>query len=541
MPLPTGATTPALLTGERPALAWKMRHVVAFCSVLFADTRGDDDVDGRTEPACFGDLNLDQVIDTVVAGKAAYNLKPFFFTPLTELDGVVYRQEIFKDLEQADLYELATRFARAELVASFTYHARVIRSDDLGFGHYHRARGFLNAAEQYCAAITSLASGLATADLRSRGLLRLRDYLASYIGADAFSTLRTDTARLERELDSVRYSFLLKGNRITIGPYDDEPDYSAQVTATFERFQQGAVTSYLPDFRDWDEYAAIGVLHLVAKVYPDLFHELDAYCRRHAAYLDPTIAKFDRELQFYLSYLDYIRPLRNTGLCFGYPEMSRQSKAEGVRDTFDLALATQVTGTKLPVVCNDLSLTGSERILVVTGPNNGGKTTLARAFGQLHYLASLGCPVPGRDARLFLCDQIFTHFERAEDIATLEGKLQDELNRLHAVFDRATPDSVLILNEMFNSTTAYDALSLSREILGRVSELDAVCTCVTFLDELTTLNHKTVSMVSTVRPDNPAIRTYKVVRRPADGRAYARAIAEKYGLTYEQLIDERRP
>jgi len=335
---------------------------------------------------------------------------------------------------------------------------------------------------------------------------------------------------------------VIDGSAILVRRCRDEPDYAAEVTRTFRHFSAGARRSYEGRFGDLAEMNHIeaAILGRVKRLFPEPFAELESYFDRYHDYADWLIVEFDREVQFYLAYLEYIGPMRRAGLPFVQPRLATEPKLVHVENAFDVVLAAQLAARGGDVVGNDIELTGVERILVVSGPNQGGKTTFARMFGQLHYLARLGVPVPGSRAELFLCDQIFSHFEKQELGHDLRGKLEDDLLRIHEILERADAGSVVVLNEIFTSTTLQDAISLSTKVLNRIAQLDCLCVCVTFVAELASLGPQTVSMVSSMVPGDPDRRTFKLLRQPADGLAYAMTLAEKYRLTYQRL-QERIP
>ena len=504
-------------------------------SILFETPEDGMKTETVEVPDFFADLNLDQIVAAITANKGEYDLTPLFYAPLHDVEAVTFRHEVFQDLEDASLFDD---------IRTFALGMRGVREHlaQLEKRYYDRQkeRWFLDAVNLYGQAVSRLVRDLSAATLRSRGLLTFRDYLVRYASSEGFTALVADAKRLEAALSSIRYSAHIRGLRVDVRHYGGESDYSAEVEATFQRFQQGAVTEYTFKFSDSQEmnHVEAQILDGVAQLYPETFSELGTYRTAHQEFRDPPIVAFDREIQFYVAYLDHIAPLKKAGLAFCYPGLSEWRKDVHVHQGFDLALAGKLIGEQSTPVCNEFDLKGPERILVVSGPNQGGKTTFARMFGQLHYLASLGCPVPGAQAQLYLADRIFTHFEREEHMTNLRGNLEDDIVRIHHILEAATPRSIIIINEIFASTTLRDAIFLGKQIAAAIMRLDVLGVWVTFIDEVASLSEKTVSMVSTVVPDNPAQRTFKIVRRPADGLAYAMSIAKKYRLTYD-LIKKR--
>ena len=488
---------------------------------------GEDDT---ADPECFGDLHLDKVVDALLAGRDRHRLRAWFQHPPTDAATVAHRQDVASDLARPELRRPVEVFA----AAMDEVRTGIERAHHLSHPHQSR-RCALDATGRYCDAVSSLAAALGAAEPASSGLSGFAGYLADYVAEPGFSQMRTDAYRLQEDIGRVRYSLNITPNRIRVEHPSSDVDLGAAVSSTFERFRRGGPPRRRPRLVGAEELDHISaqILDAVAKLFPEVFSEISHFAELYADFVAEPVARFDREAQFYLCYLERVDALAERGLAFSRPEMCTEGPDETVRGGFDLALALV---SEREVVTNDFELSGPERIIVVTGPNDGGKTTFARAFGQLHHLAALGLPVPAAEARVVHADRVLTHFEREEHMVDLQGKLAEDIEAVRQILASATARSVIVANEVFSSTTLDDARLLGERALSAIGRLGAIGVYVTFIDELATLGPSTVSMVAGVERDDPTRRTFKLERRPPDGKAYARSLAERYGLDYDALI-----
>jgi len=506
---------------------------MTFRSILFQNGSDASVIRAEAPPDFFRDLNLDRVVDAIISGREEYDLRPFFYCLLDSVDEIAYRHEVMRDLHSEGLADSIRRFS--QLMRQARGHRA---SCEASRYPYQRERLFLHSVESYCAACESLLDDLDRLEPASRGLIGFREFLRGYVSSESFSGLVREATGLAADLSRIRYGMLVGNSSITVSAFQGDDDFGSSVEALLGNLSSGTGREYLPDYQPASGMSHIDaeVLKLVARLNPRVFQHLLEFCGNHGGFAESIVTDFDREIQLYLGWLEHAGTLRRSGLEFCFPEMTRCRTGIFCRNGFDMALAAKLMRENKSMICNDFALSPGERIMVVTGPNQGGKTTFARAFGQILYLARLGFPVPGEEARLFLFDRLFTHFARLEDIRNLHGRLEDDLFRTRRILDHATGSSVIIMNEAFSSTALGDAVHLSREILGRISRLDAICVWVTFIDTLADFDSKTVSMVAGVDSGDSTIRTYRIERRQADGVSYALALAGRHGLTREAIV-----
>lgn len=514
-----------------------------FKSILYQTDYAEKPVDN--EPIYFKNLNLDQLINAITLDKDDYNLKSFFYSPLKHMENILFRQAIVKDLANDDFFSSSASFSEKIFALNHEFSQCLTSLNRAGDNHqdYLEKGKYLDIIETYCEEIRSYYECLKHTDLQALGFLSLRDFLGDYIQSETFSTLSETTSRLKDELFHLDYCLLIKGETVKVKKFEGELDHSSEVIQLLERFNPLGKPQKHEDKRHQGlaPHVENAILNLVAKLYPQSFAKLNDYCQNHHNFMNPIILIFSREIQFYIAYLEYMKTIEKIGLSFCLPAVTT-SKSDLYNDNgFDLALAEKLMKAPEKIVCSHFYLENNERIILISGPNQGGKTTFSRYFGQIHHLGCLGLPVPGTRAKIFHFDQIFTHFEQEENINSLQGKLSDDLIRMKAILDTATSNSLVIINEILSSTTLNDAIIIGKKFITMLGELDLICVFVTFITELVSCHENIVSMVSMVSNEDATARTFELARKAPDGLAYANHIAQRYQLDYSSITERIQP
>ena len=198
------------------------------------------------------------------------------------------------------------------------------------------------------------------------------------------------------------------------------------------------------------------------------------------------------------------------------------------------------------IVTNDLAFDDEARIYVLTGPNRGGKSVITVALGAAQAMCQLGLPVPAQSAVISPVSGIFTHFPEGADDTIDKGRLGEECARLKEIFDAADENTMILLDESLSSTGAYEASYIASEILSAFAVMRCRGIFSTHLHELAAslpeINERSLSaggvkLDTLVAGIEEGQRSFKIHRAKPDGKSYARDIADKYGLSFENLME----
>ena len=274
-----------------------------------------------------------------------------------------------------------------------------------------------------------------------------------------------------------------------------------------------------------------------------LVRKLREVLNRYAAVSIREVSDLIPELVYYIRWTEYWEKLRQEGWVFCRPEALEPEKDPQrmeARGFYNLKLTlVETPGT---TVRNDLGFDGKRRVYLLTGANRGGKTTVTQAVGQMFLMAQGGLYVPAEVFSWVPADGVYTHFPADEDQTLDLGRLGEECRRFRDQFGKCTDRSLMLLNETFSTTSFEEGYYIATDAVRALLEKRVRCIYNTHM-------HKLAQNLT--GPEQPPAfsgacslivrsegqkRSFRIEAAPPEGSSYARDIAEKYGVTYAQLI-----
>ncbi len=200
-----------------------------------------------------------------------------------------------------------------------------------------------------------------------------------------------------------------------------------------------------------------------------------------ADHIDSFFNVLRLELGFYIGCLNLAEQLSELNEPIGFPDPApaheRRLTFTGLYDA-SLALTMQKK-----VVSNDLKADHVELILI-TGANQGGKSTFLRSIGLAQLMMQAGMFVPAETFSANLCERLFTHYKREEDTTMTSGKFDEELSRMSVIVDEIKPNALILFNESFAATNEREGSEIARQIVNALLEKKIKVIYVTHMFEL---------------------------------------------------------
>ena len=411
------------------------------------------------EPELAADFELGVLLEAMAAGdKFFYEIaRHALQASLASPAEVVYRQHVLADCVAQpgvvrDLYDLAVEAIDAERqVWGFLFRA----SPDTIL---YRSRQVM---ELYVASLQRLADLAAkhAADFRSEGFTRFFAMLATELTDDYFAEMHERLAELEFKrgtLMSARLGTGGKGTGYVLRRHQP-------VGSWRDRLPGRGQEAYSFTIPERDEAGSRALSELVSRAVNDTANSV----AQSADHMKGFFELLRAELAFYLGCLNLRERLAAAGqpVCYPVPAPLGADRF-AARGLYDVSLALTLDGK---VTGNDVDANG-RRLIMITGANQGGKSTFLRSVGQAQLMLQAGMFAPAETLSGSICSGVFTHYKREEDATMERGKLDEELDRISAIAGWITPGGLLLCNESFASTNEREGSQIAREIIRALTE-----------------------------------------------------------------------
>jgi MutS domain V len=396
------------------------------------------------------DLELDTLLATMAAGD------PFVFevakrallSSLTELDAIVYRQQVLADcLENPtvvrELYELAGAALSADKKVWSIYRdsprsllGTSVQKGELLVDFLRRLR---ELADEHAG------------DFRSPGFTRFFAMLVGELDEPYLQLIESHLAAL-----NFKGGLLLSAQLGAGGKGKNHMLRRAREQSLLGRvFDRSGYSFTIPD-RDDNGFRALGDLE--DKGVNEVANTL-------AQSIEQVVGFFmvlSVEIAFYLGCVNLSETLAARGEPTVFPValLHRECALSG-QGLYDVCLALTIDES---VVGNDINA-DHKSLVMITGANQGGKSTFLRSVGLAQLMTQCGMFVGAESLRVSVYEGLFTHYKREEDASMESGKLDEELARMSQIADQIAPSCVLLCNESFAATNEREGSEIARHVV----------------------------------------------------------------------------